>query len=227
MKYADFVQVMSSPRMQRYCQACGNDTRKAMTLYRLNLKLSQESFTIISCFEIAIRNAIDKHYKDIYGNDWLRNAQMAGGIFSVNRCRITRQIITSAYNKLGNQYTHNKLVAEMDFGFWRFLFAQPQFYAAGQSLLRAFPSKPTSTPVIQYNHTYVFNEMGKINKFRNRIAHHEPICFRTNTSVIDSTYIKTNYQIIQNLFSWLSIDASKLLFGLDHIQQLVNKLENM
>ena len=86
---------------------------------------------------------------------------MAGGIFSINRCRITRQIITSAYHKLGNNYTHNKLVAEMDFGFWRFLFAQPQFYAAGQSLLTAFPGKPTSTPTIQYNHTHVFNRNGE------------------------------------------------------------------
>ena len=83
MKYADFERVMSSPRMQRYSNACAGDTRKAMTLYRLNLKLSQESFTIISCFEIAIRNSIDSHYKNIYGNNWLRDAQMAGGIFSV------------------------------------------------------------------------------------------------------------------------------------------------
>ncbi len=227
MKYADFEQVMSLPRMQRYNLACGNDTRKAMALYRLNLKLSQESFTIISCLEIAIRNAIDSHYQNIYGNNWLRDAQMAGGFFSVNRCRITRQIITSKYNKLGTQYTHNKLLADMDFGFWRFLFAQPQFYAAGQTLLNAFPGKPTSTPTIQYNHTYVFNEMGKINKYRNRIAHHEPICFQSGLAIIDSTYITSNYNVIQDLFTWLNIDASKLLFGLDHIQKLVTKLNSM
>ena len=70
-------------------------------------------------------------------------------------------------------------------------------------------------------------EMGKINKFRNRIAHHEPICFKANTSIIDSTYIRTNYQVVQNLFSWLDIDADKLLFGLDHIDKLVVKLDNM
>jgi len=227
MKYADFERVMSSPRMRRYSNACGGDTRKAMTLYRLNLKLSQENFTIISCFEVAIRNSIDNHYKNIYGNDWLRDAQMAGGIFSVNRCRITRQIIKSAYNKLGNRYTHNKLVAEMDFGFWRFLFAQPQFYAAGQSLLNVFPNKPISTPIIQYNQTYVFNRMGTINKFRNRIAHHEPICFQSGVAVIDSTYLRNNYMVIQDLFNWLDIDSSKLLFGLDHIQKLVGKLDLM
>jgi len=227
MKYADFEEVMSRPRMQRYYLACGNDSRKAMTQYRLNLKLSQECFTIVSCFEVAIRNAIDKHYRIIYGNDWLRDAQMAGGIFAINSCRITKQIITSSYNKLGNHYTHNKLVAEMDFGFWRFLFAQPQFYAAGQSLLNIFPGKPSSTPTMQYNQTYVFNEMGKINKFRNRIAHHEPICFQIGAPIINSNYITDNYNIIQNLFSWLNIDGYKLLFGLDHIENLVTKLNLM
>jgi len=227
MKYADFQQVMSTARMQRYYNACGNDSRKSMTLYRLNLKLSQESFTIISCFEVAIRNAIDRHYTDIHGSDWLRDSQMAGGIFRVNSCRRTRNIITSTYNKLGVRYTHNKLVAEMDFGFWRFLFAQPQFFAAGQSLLNAFPGKPTSTPAIQYNHTYVFNEMGKINKFRNRIAHHEPICFQAGAPIIDSTYVTEKYNIIQKLFVWLDIDSTKLLFGIDHIQKLIARLDEM
>jgi len=115
----------------------------------------------------------------------------------------------------------------MDFWFWRFLFAQPQFFAAGQSLLNSFPTEPTSTPMVQYNHTFVFNKMDKFNKFKNRIAHHEPICFQPNTSTMDSSYIRTNYQIIMDLYTWLIIDAAKLLFGLDHNRKLVAKLDNM
>ena len=226
MKYADFEQVMSQPRMQRYLQACANNTRKAMILYRLNLRVSQECFTIISCFEIALRNAIDKHYVGVYGNSWLRDSQMSGGMFTVRNCRITKQIISQAYNRLGASYNHSKLVAEMDFGFWRYLFAQPQFYAAGQSLLNIFPNKPISSALVQYNHTYVFNELGKINKFRNRIAHHEPICFQFGASVINSNYVYENYNIIQNLFQWLDIDSRKLLFGLDHIGSLIVKLND-
>ena len=57
--------------MSRYLNACVNDTRKAMTLYRLNLKLSQELFTIVSCFEVALTNAIDRHYTILKGPDWL------------------------------------------------------------------------------------------------------------------------------------------------------------
>ena len=37
MKYKEFEEVISSERMHRYVIACGNDTRRAMTLYRYNL----------------------------------------------------------------------------------------------------------------------------------------------------------------------------------------------
>lgn len=59
MKYLDFENILSAKRMGRYLSAVGGDTRKAMTLYRENLRLSQELFTIVSCFEVALRNAID------------------------------------------------------------------------------------------------------------------------------------------------------------------------
>lgn len=162
MRYVDFEDIMSNNRMARYLAACGNDTRKAMTLYRKNLSLCQELFTLISCFEVALRNRIDRHYSVQHGNNWLRDSAAAGGMFDVPNTRKTQRLINNCLNRLNN-YTHSKLVAEMDFGFWRYLFAQPQFYAAAQTLLQVFPAKPISTPAIQYNHTYVFNQLGHIN----------------------------------------------------------------
>jgi hypothetical protein len=73
------------------------------------------------------------------------------------------------------------LVADLGFGFWRYMFAQHQFNATGRILLRVFPAKPTSTPAIQYNHTFIFNQLAQINNLRSRIAHHEPICFQITT----------------------------------------------
>lgn len=229
MKYSDFEKIMSRPRMYRYVTACLNDTKKAMTLYWLNLKLSQELFTIISCFEIALRNAIDYHYTAVHGNEWLLNSISDGSIFDNNSCRTTKNIIIKTYNKLNrtNNYSHFKLIAEMDFGFWRYLFSQPQFYAGGQSLLRIFPAKPISTVTIQYNQSYVFNELGKINDLRNRIAHHEPICFSLGTTNKDTTYVKQNYRLIKDLFNWMQIDEASLLYGLNHVNQIVQKIDNL
>ena len=224
MQYSEFESIMSAPRMGRYVTACNGNTRKAMTLYRLNLKLSQEMFTIISCFEIALRNAIDIHYVPLHGHDWLRDAQRPGGIFMVNRCRISKGIITNAYNRIGQNYTHSKLVAEMDFGFWRYMFAQPQYYAGGQSLIRIFPGKPSSTPSMQYNQTYIFRELKQVNDIRNRIAHHEPICFGLGTSQANSAYVLNKYNKLATLFEWMEIDYKDLLYGLDKMSNLIAKI---
>ena len=60
MEYLEFERILSAKRMQRYYDAANGDTRKAMALYRYNLRLSQEMFTIVSCFEVALRNAIHR-----------------------------------------------------------------------------------------------------------------------------------------------------------------------
>ena len=76
MRYKEFERIISAERMSRYVEACGGNTRKAMTLYRYNLQLSQEMFTIISCFEVALRNAINKELSSRLGAEWLKDSMM-------------------------------------------------------------------------------------------------------------------------------------------------------
>jgi len=195
-------------------------------LYRKNLGLCQELFTLISCFEVALRNRIDRHYSVQHGNNWLRDSAATGGMFDIPNTHRTQRLINNCLNRL-NTYTHPKLLAEMDFGFWRYLFAQPQFYAAGQTLLQVFPAKPISTPAIQYNHAYVFNQLGHINDLRNRIAHHEPICFVVAQAIKGTTYARQHYNLILQLFQWMSIDEAALLYGLDHIVTVCNEIDGL
>lgn len=77
-----------------------------MTLYRLNLNLSQEVFTLLSCFEVAIRNSIDAVLVAHLGNDWLRDAVMSGGIFDIPGCRDSANIIRKAYTRLQRNITN-------------------------------------------------------------------------------------------------------------------------
>lgn len=227
MKYSKFEDIMSPARMSRYLSASNGNSRKAMTLYRLNLRLSQEFFTVISCFEIALRNKIDSQCKSSLGDNWLRKAAEPDGIFDNNYCRLTKQNINDALRKLGVTYTHNKLVAELGFGFWRYLFAQRQYNATDRILLGIFPSKPTSSATVQYNQNYVFNQLAKINRFRNRIAHHEPICFVHSQLKKDSTFARQHYVIILQLFHWMNISESELLYGVDHIDKVCGQLDNL
>lgn len=226
MEYKEFERIMSKKRMNRYLESCGGDTRKAMTLYRYNLHLTQDVFTVISCFEVALRNAIDARLVPILGEEWLKESIMPGGIFSGNDFRETRKIIERAYHKLVNNgtYSHSKLLAEMEFGVWKYMFSAKQYRATGRSLLKIFPNKTRSTPEMQYNQSYVFNELDKVNTLRNRLAHHEPICFYLNEPEIDTGYIVTEYQKIQSLFAWMDIDSRAMLYGLDHVLATCSKI---
>ena len=226
MRYNQFAGIMTNARLNRYLLASGGNSRAAMTLYRKNLKLTQELFTVVSCFEVALRNAIDVKVTPALGNNWLRDSAAVGGVFDSQRCRLTRDNINEAISKL-HVYSHHKLVAELGFGFWRFMFAQNQFNATGRILLRVFPSKPTSTPVMQYNNTYIFNQLAQLNDIRNRMAHHEPICFLPGQPIKDTTYARQHYNLILQLFQWMEIDETALLYGLDHISTVCNEIDNL
>ena len=187
MRYNEFEDIFSTKRMQKYVLACDGDTRRAMTLYRYNLKLSQEMFTLISCFEVALRNRIDNQMVAHLGTDWLRDLIMPGGNFYSDRSvEKTKKIITNAYNELQNSgnYSHSKLLSD---------------------------------------HNYIFHELNFINNIRNRIAHHEPICFG-NPVGIDTTYALSHYARMMTLFQWMGIDAPRMLYGLDHVGQVCSKM---
>lgn len=227
MDFSKFEYIISSKRMRKYVIACGNDTRKAMTLYRLNLRLSQEIFTVISCFEVALRNAIDREMANHWGSHWLRDLVMPGGVFfNEKRIEKSRKIIYKAYEGLMHKrkYSHEKLLAEMEFGVWKYMYSGIEYRVSGRILLNIFPNKPRSTKEKNIDNSFIFNELDYINNMRNRIAHHEPICFNSKGE-IDTFYVISRYAKIIRLFSWLNIDSKALLYGLDHVNQVCKKID--
>lgn len=219
MNYKSFEDVLSVDRMRRYVKACAGNTQKGMTLYRYNLSLSSEMLKVISCFEVALRNRIDRTLTPYFGSNWLRDSCLPGGIFDNQRTQNTKKIIVKAYNGLiaNGTYTPTKLMAEMEFGIWKYMYSGPQYAATGQKLLSVFPSKPKSKPTLQIDNKYIFNELDHINQLRNRIAHHEPICFTPALAVKSVSYVQTEHKRIMKLFTWMGIDGSDLLYGIDHV----------
>ena len=221
MNFHDFEEIISAERMKRYVNACGGDKRKGMTLYRYNLSLSSEMLKIISCFEVALRNKIDRVLHPVFGNDWLRDSCLPGGVFDNPRTLNTQKIVGKAYAGLMNngKYTPSKLMAEMEFGIWKYMYSGPQYAATHQMLLSVFPNKPKSTRMLNIDNRFVFNELDSINRIRNRIAHHEPVCFEVHQPVKSVLYVQTEYQRIVKLFCWMGIDSTELLYGIDHLQR--------
>ena len=148
-----------------------------------------------------------------------------GGAFDNEDCLHAKDIIKGAIANL-RFYSHQKLIPELGFGFWRYLFAPHQFAALGKKLLQIFPSKPQSSPSKQYNVTYIQKKLAYINTIRNRIAHHEPICFGIGNTK-NTSYARQNYNLILQLFQWLDIDASGLLGNLDNVISICDEIDNL
>ena len=52
--------------------------------------------------------------------------------------RLTQTNILDAARSLGSSFTHNKLVAELGFGFWRYMFSNNQFKAGDKHCYEFF-----------------------------------------------------------------------------------------
>jgi hypothetical protein len=223
MNYNVFEVALSKPRLDRYLIACSGNQRKAIRLYRLNIKLSQSFFALIGIFEVILRNSIDNHYKSELGDpEWLLNATTPTGMFSnpvFTRGKFeTKRKITTAKNELLKPYTHDRLVAALSFGFWTNLFDRLQFRVGGKSLHKIFINRPIGTSQLT-----LYKKLTKLRNFRNRIAHLEPICFN-NLHQIDLTYAKNHYQLTIEMVQWLGYDNHLIFKKINSVNCIVRKL---
>ena len=72
-----------------------------------------------------MRNAIDSLLVPSLGENWLKDSVQVNGIFTNGRMNETRKIIEKAYYRLDRQgiYSHSKLIAEMEFGVWKYMYS--------------------------------------------------------------------------------------------------------
>jgi len=225
MKYNEFEDIITSSRLQRYRNACTGNRRRAMTLYRRNIQLSEEMFGVINLFEVALRNQIDQVYTKAYGSDWMKDA-IFGGRMDNNKCWHTRNIIRYAYHKLSKkEYTKESLLSDCEFGVWRYMFASHPYKAMGSILLDVFPCLPEKVGMKVCDNQFVFEELGKINILRNRIAHHEPICFHVGTDMKESRQVRYVYRQICEMLEWMGIDSKGLLYGVDHVNKACDRVD--
>ena len=224
-----FEQAISKPRLSRYLTAYGGDWKKAQKLYLANLRISQKLYAIISVFEVALRNAIDEHYRQQFvviadSFEWLKsqsdvtgflsNATLAKGKFQ------SRENVKKVIANLGLHYTHDKVVSELNFGFWKYMFATKEFAAAGSTLLRVFVSRPQGV-----NHSEIYNRLDTVNRIRNRVAHHQPVCFDKSGNVSLIATLEA-YSNMIDVLTWLGYDTKVLLKGIDGISTEIKRINN-
>lgn len=223
MHHLPFNDAISKPRFARYHIACDNDTNKALELYRANIVLSQQMYGIIGMFEITLRNCIDQHLKQLYGPEWLVEAVSENGFFNTNPgCEETFNNVHHAIQKLGAEYCHDKLIAQLSFGFWKYFFSKREYVATGNSLINIFLDRPFGT-----NQKLIYQNLTQLVVLRNRIAHLEPICFVKKTHTISTIFVRKRYHLILEMLRWLGFDPKELLHEIDHVSEAIQAIENL
>lgn len=111
--------------------------------------------------------------------------------------------------KQNDRYTNDRIVSSVSFGFWTHLFTRQPYRLGGQNLLRIFPNR-----TVGLGQRAVFNELQEIKTFRNRIAHHEAICFDEKGN-IDMSRTESKYALILKYINFLGYQSSHLFYDID------------
>ncbi len=209
MKYSEYERAFSPARLNKYLIACGGNYAKALILYRHNIKLCQKFYGILNIFEVILRNAINIHYQDIFGDsNWIEHQMQQGGMIENAPQKKEVLNIINMLRQRG-RYTNDRVVSSVSLGFWTHMFTRQPFRLGGQNLLRIFPNR-----TFGLGQRAVFNELMDIKTFRNRIAHHEAICFDESGN-IDMTITQSKYSLIIKYIDFLGYNSNQLLYGID------------
>ncbi|MFD7161173.1 Abi family protein [Kribbella sp. NPDC059898] len=186
LSHGEFESWLSQPRADRYLSHCNGDIAVAIELYFWNSRLAAAAFSDTCHLEVALRNAYDRQLSARYP-DWA--VDPASDLFTRTQGiqaavrkqaelnRRSQQALVDARRGLGSNPQHGKVVAAMTFGFWTKMTDHPRTALFWNPMLsRAFAGSPQRAAVHEL--------VSRINKFRNRLAHNEPV-FSTRTGLHD------------------------------------------
>jgi hypothetical protein len=180
----NYVKAVSVERLKTYVDAADCNIWNGIKLYQKNIDLSSNCLRYISIFEVAFRNEVDRFYKQKFNSqDWI-------GLFPKEMIR----------NNSSNG------IEKMTLGFWIHLFAPKQFRHGGQCLHRIYVYRPKGVSPRE-----LFNDLLFILNFRNRISHHEAICFNKRKEFSTESIRKFEEVVLRHLV-WLGYDIPTLIY---------------
>jgi len=205
----DLEAVLSPPRFGTYLRTTAGDRHKAMELYCWNTNVSAAFFIMLQYCELSIRNGAVEAVESVFGANWHLNRGFAYTLAVPKGGYRPRDDLTSCAAKLP---TAGKVVAELKFAFWKHLFVKGQQARIWDAQLpAAFPGYNRCLTVAQAR-VSLFNDIDEVRKFRNRIAHHEPIFPRN---------LNLDYERIRRIIAWRRSGTASWLDGIEGVTVLL------
>lgn len=106
-------------------------------------------------------------------------------------------------------------------GFWTYMFTRRHYNGGGKTLLKIFPLKPKGT-----TQKIVYDELGQIRELRNRIAHHEPICFDAAGNV-STAFASRHYELILKYLSAMGLNADSVLYRIETPDATISQIDKL
>lgn len=114
------LRLLSKERMGTYLGATGGNLEAAFALYNRNIQLAAALQSMTAMVEVVARNAIDQAL-----TEWNARKHPHTNWFDLDLLdeRAQKDIATARQRvrRSGKSETHSKVLAELSFGFWRFL----------------------------------------------------------------------------------------------------------
>lgn len=133
--------------------------------------------------EICLRNTLNRQLTNAFGGEWFRNGKPPFEQDALNTLRDTVAELTRAKRSIAT----GRIVAEMSFGFWVGLLG-PRY---DHNLWRNNFYQAFTEQGAHIRRDRVHRRFNALRRFRNRIAHHEPIFLvnlaNTHAEIIEAT----------------------------------------
>jgi hypothetical protein len=180
---------LSPERFDPYERACAQDLDAAVRLYEWNVEISSAFYEVLGILEVVLRNALHDHL-----TEWHRRTAKPGNWYDDPGLILDsqrRHDVADARLRLRRDAkieTPGRVVAELTFGFWRFLLSKRYETTLWTPALRhAFPGlRPARRQTL-------YTPVHELVRLRNRIAHHEPIHNRPLTSLHEAVLRTAGY----------------------------------
>lgn len=201
---------LSNSRFNVYLAKTGNDFSKAYLLYKVNIELSEAFYPILSVLEISLRNAVNEKLSN-YFNDpfWFKNKLPVEFL----------PFVSDATQKLTAQrknITADRIIAELNFGFWNKLFNRNYTSLLWKPLRVIFKN----TPKNHRKRDTIADVLYRIRTLRNRIYHYEPIFGNLQD-------IEKIHKEMLLFLTWLDNDLPKLLTDINRFEEVLKKAKDI
>lgn len=190
--YENIANTLSHSRLATY-KKFAKDQHHALLLYRWNLQISSALLECLAMCEISMRNAVATAIQSTYGDKWAWNTA-----FLTSLQKNAKEPLVKINEKFD---AIDKIIPELPFYFWQSIFtARFDSKIWQHALVATLPNADHSD--LKHLRETVFNDLEKIRKLRNRIAHHEPV-FNRNLSDDYKRIVKIIEYRCQDTAKWV------------------------